>query len=250
VDYLMVDDVEIKLRRVFIGLIVPVAFLSVMDFFPGSLNETIDNRFNLDGEANIPAWYSTVLLFSVSLSAFVIYLSGGLPSDRPSRRKRAFWLGFSIVYCFFSLDEAARLHEIIDKTTSIKWVYVYAPFALVFLAVCVFHLATPCNHGAVRRWILGGLGLSCMGAMGFELLGYLMSPLPRFLQHLEFVFEEGSEMTGTAMVLVGCLYALRHALRSSLQEGSLERRLEGERRGEKRGRRYEGRTKGLINNLT
>jgi len=200
---------SIPIRRVFIGLLVPVAVLSVMDFFPGSLNKTIDNRFDLNGEANIPTWYSTVLLISVSLSALGIYLSGGLPSDAKGRRRASFWLGLSTMYGFFSLDEAARLHEILDETTSIKWVYVYAPFAVAFLTACLLYLVTlPRDQGVVRRWILGGLALSCVGSMGFELMSHLWQPLPRFLQHVEFVLEEGSEMVGTIMVLMGCLVAL------------------------------------------
>ena len=127
--YLENHRIRLSIRKVFFLLLFIVLILVVMHFFPGSLSRMIQNRFNLDGEANIPNWYSTVLLFFVSLTSLGIYIL----SDNVSHlHLRGFWLVFSGVYCFLSLDEAACLHEIIDIMTSIKWVYVYAPFAGIF----------------------------------------------------------------------------------------------------------------------
>lgn len=34
---------------------------------------------------------------------------------------------------FLSLDEASLVHEIIEQSTSVKWVFLYAPFLGMFL---------------------------------------------------------------------------------------------------------------------
>lgn len=74
-----------SLRNLFLFLLLIVFILLGMHFFPASRSWTIANRFNLNGEANIPEWYSSVLLFSVSLISLVIYLLGrkGIGRDHP-----------------------------------------------------------------------------------------------------------------------------------------------------------------------
>ena len=89
-----------------------------MDYFP--LKHGFKRLVSVGGENNIPTWYSTILLFSVSLSCLAIYFFEH-KVIRCDHSWHLFWLGFGGVYCFLSLDEAARLHEIIDKATSIKW---------------------------------------------------------------------------------------------------------------------------------
>jgi hypothetical protein len=192
----------IPIRKLFFLQLFIVLFLILMHFFPERLSWTIHDKFNLDGEANIPTWYSTVLLFSVSLSSLGIYK---LSFDHAHSRR--FWLVFSCVYCFLSLDEAAGLHEVIDRTTSVKWVFVYAPFAGAFFMICAYHLVKSDNK-TLRNWILSGLVVYVLGGLLGEFISYLFYPLPPLLQQLEFVLEEGFEMFGTIMVLMGCLQEL------------------------------------------
>ena len=198
-----------SLRYLFLFLLLIVFILLGMHFFPASESWTIADRFNLDGEANIPEWYSAVLLFSVSLSSLAIYLLGrkGIGGDRPWNR---FWLAFAGVYCFLSLDECARLHEIIDSATPLKWVYAYAPFAAIFFIICAFYFVVIRNgEKRVRNWVLGGLIVYALGGLVSELIGYLFRPLQHALQQAEFVIEEGLEMIGAIIVLMGVLQELR-----------------------------------------
>jgi hypothetical protein len=179
-----------------------------MHFFPEDLSLTINNRFNLDQEANIPTWYSTVLLFLVSMCSLTIYFYGTTLLSQ-SDRWRSFWILMSSVYCFLSLDEAARLHELIDKHTSLKWVYVYAPFGAIFFLLCVFYLFSVRNNDrTLRIWLLGGLLLYATGGLFAEYYSYYFGPLSPILQQVEFVLEEGLEVLGTIMVLMACFTEL------------------------------------------
>ena len=201
-----------SLRNLFLFLLFVVFILLGMHFFPESVSWTIANRFNLDGEANVPEWYSAVLLFSVSLSSLAVYLLSrkGIGPDHPWKK---FWLAFAGVYCFLSFDECSRVHEIFDSATALKWVYAYAPFAAIFFVVCVFYFVTiRRGEKRVRNWVLGGLIVYALGGLVSEFIGYLFRPLPHGIQQMEFVIEEGLEMIGAITVLMGGLQELRRLI--------------------------------------
>ena len=216
-----------SLRNLFLFLLFIVLILLGMNFFPRSVSWTIANRFHLDGEANIPEWYSTALLFSVSLSSLAIYLLGrkGIDRDRPWN---GFWLGFAIVYCFLSSDECARFHEIINSATPITWVYVYAPFAFIFFLVCVYYfMVIRKRERTLRNWVIGGLIVYALGGLVSELIGYLFRPLPFALAQTEVAVEESLEMVGSIMVLMGCLLELRrlYAILIAYKDSNAEKAL-------------------------
>jgi hypothetical protein len=181
---------------------------TVSDLADGLIPRTLQDRFDLDGEATIPSWFSGMLLMAVAVCAFIIHsvryrLGGSLPT-------RFFWLVFGAFYMFMSADEVAELHEIIDAATSVKWIFVYAPVGGVFfLYVAWYFLVERRAIGAVAGLILGGLLLFAVGGLFAEAVDHFFYPLPDMLQLVEIVVEEGLEMVGTALVLVGCLKELR-----------------------------------------
>lgn len=201
--YVFRDDnlMSIPIRKLFLLLLFFVLILLVMHFFPKSLSLTIHDRFDLDTEANIPTWFSTVLLFCVSLTSLAIYIFGRNLEINASCQ--SFWLGFAAVYCFLSLDEAATIHEIFGFVLHLKWVYFYAPFAAIFFMVCTFFLTVINKNNHLRNWILGGLVVYALG-------GLIVESYSHFIYHyqIEFVFEEGFELLGTIMVFRGCLQEL------------------------------------------
>lgn len=206
---------HISLRNLFVILSLFVLIIISMNFFPESLSKLIANRFSLNAEANIPTWFSTILLFSVSLSCLFIYflMRNGI---EPDHSWRVFWLGLAGVYCFLSMDEAARFHEMVTGALSVKWVYIYAPFALIFLLVCSFYffvIRKSCV--SLRNWVMGGMVMFIFGGLVLEFFSHRFSPLPSVLQKIEFVLEEGFEMMGTIMVLRGCLGELQRLLNIS-----------------------------------
>lgn len=190
----------IPVRKLFFLLVSLAVFLLLMHFFSGKAPSTLHDRFDLDAEANIPTWFSTVLLFAISMSSLRI---SKLSSE--NRSSRHFWLAFSFAYGWLSLDEAARFHEIIDL--ALKWVYLYAPLFGAFFVFSVLHFRKS-ECPPVRNWILGGLMVYALGGLGGELVSHVLNPLPYGLQQSEFVFEEGLEMLGSSLVLAGCLAKL------------------------------------------
>ncbi len=190
-----------SIRKLFLLLLIIILLLLIMNFFPHSLSVTISNRFDLDAEANIPTWFSTILLFCVSLTSLIIYRFRY--KFKIDTSMHTFWLVLGSVYCFLSLDEAARLHEIFDTSLHIKWIYIYAPLAGVFFITCVYFLVIINKNKNLRNWIIGGLIVYAFGGLVGESFDYFFYSSP-----IEVVFEEGLELLGTLMVLRGSVEEL------------------------------------------
>jgi hypothetical protein len=76
----------------------------------------------------------------------------------------------------------------------------------VFFLACVFYFGLVRRADkSLRNWILGGLIVYAAGGLLSETLGHIFWPLPPVLQRIELVCEEGLEMVGTILVLMGCL---------------------------------------------
>lgn len=192
-----------------IGLLAVYTFLVIVGSrIEGGFPEILVDRFDIDKEANIPTWFSTIFLFSVAETSFLIYRLNVRLSPKRSFH-RVFWLIFAGMYCFLSIDEAAVIHEIIDQTTSVKWVVVYAPVVGSFFLLCAYYfLVLRKDERVLRNWVIGGLLIYGLGGIGAEWVAYSIE-LKYALRMIEYVVEEGFEMTGTVMVLMGCLYELR-----------------------------------------
>lgn len=199
-----------NIRNWFFLLISIVLLLLAMHIITRGISVSIHRRFDLDNEANIPSWYSTILLFSISLISFLTFKIEAVKNN-VGFVARNFWLVFSLFYCFLSLDEAARIHETIDGYTQFKWVVVYAPFAGMFFLMTAYYTIKLVNDNKLfGYWILAGLVIYAVGGMGAEMIQYIYYPLSKPMLLIEVMIEEGLEMTGTVMVLMGCLLRLEH----------------------------------------
>jgi len=211
---------KIPIRKIFWSLtLVTAGILALHSFFvlsPHFLKEGFPDflvqRFHVNYEANLPTWYSTILLFSVSMTSFFLYpLNYGLP-------KQKFWLGFGFLYLFLSLDEAAQMHEIIGVLTNVKWVFIYAPIVgLSFLACLYYFIVIRRKDTILRNWIIGGLIVYALGGLVCEWISYTFH-LRYALQQIEFVVEEGLELMGTTMVLTGCLHEFNKQFHNMIQK--------------------------------
>jgi len=191
----------ISIRKLFLLLILSECIILVMHFSQLNWSWAIEDRFDLDKEANVPTWFSVVLLFSVSTVSLIIYILGRDTRNYSSWRR--FWLGFSVVYCFLSLDEAARVHEGMDNVLHIKWIYVYMPFTALFFIICAYFLIVINKNKTLTYWILGGLIVYALGGLLCETISFYL-----FSGQAEVVIEEGLEMLGTIIVLTGCVEEL------------------------------------------
>lgn len=166
----------------------------------------IHQKFDLNSEANLPTWFSTILLFSVACLTFIIFRYSVLQSQKTF--VQTFWVILSVIFCFLSFDEAAKIHEIIDESLPIKWVFIYLPFALVLLIFIIYYFTYFDKDKKIYNYILGGMFTYAIGGMGCEFLSTILYPLPFILQQTEIIFEEGFEMFGTTLLIIGCIKEL------------------------------------------
>lgn len=172
------------------------------------------NFFNLDREANLPAWFSSLILFISSLLLWII-------SSYKYIKFKKHWAFLSMVFLFLSLDEAALIHEKIGAITvnninddlSIYWhgVYTYIVF-LILLGVpyTKFLMSLPVYYK--KLFIFSG-ALFCMGALGLEFIGDLVAveyeTLIRdrntYYYVLAYTVEEMMEMLGVSFFIYGLL---------------------------------------------
>lgn len=104
-----------KIISIFITILFVLVITSVITqavrFFV--LNDEIYKfaRFNLDEEANIPTYFSTVMLL------FISFLLGGIAFLKKVEEDpyKIYWIVLSIIFLTMSFDEAAALHEMIIK---------------------------------------------------------------------------------------------------------------------------------------
>jgi hypothetical protein len=185
-------------------------FFAMMNFLPPAAPQILREHFSLDAESNIPTWYSSVLLFAIASVTLGIYWL-----ERLREKPRAFWLIFSGVYCYLSMDEAATIHEAIHMVFRIPWWVYYAPFAVIFFLYCASYLSRY-ETKELRDALLTGLIVYATGALVIEaigmLLGHFMHPMPEALHLAEVTVEECFEMLGSSIVLVACLGELSHQL--------------------------------------
>lgn len=107
--------VTISAHRIFLMLFGIISFLTLASFTGHMIHmltghDTIfglRQLFDMNGELNIPAWYSATALFATSLLLLGIYFVEKGNPDSP----RFNWLFLSLVFQFLAYDEAFSVHE-------------------------------------------------------------------------------------------------------------------------------------------
>lgn len=215
--------------KLLITLIVFEAFL-IIAFFLGTMAEvpqSIFNLFNLDGEANIPAWFSSMQLFLVG----ILFLFSSEWSQRHRIVSPKFLLLVGVGFIFLSLDEAAEFHEGITRGFQQIawmprfngkhgiWIFVYA-----FVALGMAVMGIPTLKSMLKLYprqvliVAVGFTITLIGAVGMEIIGYLylLDTEKVFLYNMEVALEELFEMVGASLMLYGVILC---ALRSPDDKG-------------------------------
>jgi hypothetical protein len=98
----------------------------------------IDRLFNLNIESNIPTFFSALLLLFASLLLFFIF--------KTFSRKKSTWLLLSGLFMFLCIDEAAQIHENLNKINLktdffnkdvLKHVWV-VPYLILVISLAIF----------------------------------------------------------------------------------------------------------------
>lgn len=192
-----------------------VAIFAFDTFVDHGLN-IVGQFFDLDGEATIPAWFSSMQL---SIIALVFLLKARQPSSE-TVLLTVLGLGF----LFLSADEAATIHESINPILAwrVEWLprfrFNHGIWIFLYLAAAVAALL-PLRRQLVALWLayrfeaslmMTGLALFVAGGIGLEIVAYqfLGATLTPRLYPIEVAAEEFLEMSGMSVVLFGALLML------------------------------------------
>lgn len=176
---------------------------------------------DLDGEAVLPAWYSSSLILFCGFLAWVI----GRVAERGGRG-RLFWTFLAIVLIYMSADESAALHEQSAHVAGklgvredllggpvFRWLIFGVPAVLVVGATLLLMLRHVERRTAALlvlaglTYLLATIVLEFVGSVTFNGLE------PRtFASHLPVTVEEGFELVGLCILATALLGHLgRHA---------------------------------------
>jgi hypothetical protein len=166
------------------------------------------DTFSLSVEANVPTWYSSMLLAACALA-----LAASSRSAEP--RWRWHWRGLAVFFVAMSLDEVASFHERLNALASLHGPLYFAwviPFSVVVLVVGVLCLpflrALP--SPTRRRFIVAGI-FYVGGALGVELvLGAWTSEhgAANLTYRMIDCVEEAGEIAGASLFLWSILARL------------------------------------------
>lgn len=193
------------------GALVAIYLLHIAS---GEMSWLLRTFFDLNGEGTIPAWYTSAQLLLAG--ALLVYAGCSDRSDPGVASWFVVLLGAGL--CFLSADEVVGIHETI--TVVLRDVEALPRFSgdhgiwipIYLLAGVAFVAATLPQWRRLARadrpatlWLVGGILLLLLGAVGLEIIGYgdLRQPEYRRLYTLLIAAEEGLEMTGASAILVG-----------------------------------------------
>jgi hypothetical protein len=161
---------------------------------------------SLDGEKNIPAMYSTVLLW---FNAFIfLCITGVVPRKAYGK---SYWFGLFLIFLFLGLDESIEIHErcmeVVKNVVGASGIFHFSwviPYGLGLMALGLlylkFYLKLPKD---TRILMFVAAVLFVGGAMGIEMLsGLIIESLGKgVVYYIAVMFEEGLEMAGSIVLI-------------------------------------------------
>jgi hypothetical protein len=216
-------------------LLVLHACVSLMPI--SSASRPLTFLFGLNGEGNVPAWYSGTQLLLVGL-VFFLLSSWFFQSDERIAPLRRLLTVSGIVFTYLSADEVGQIHERMSALVqSWHWLRMVEYKTLIALGrkagrihgggawIPIFIVAGiallwwlwPQIKVALRHWrtefvLIGvGLGMLVFGAVFIEMLGAAIPKGALLLRDIEVGIEETFEITGVSVILYGVLRVLAAA---------------------------------------
>lgn len=217
---------ERDVRKILFSLLlieISLATIYLVNIGIGQPFEAITGWFDLNGEATIPSWFSSLQILCIAL----VFLIISQHIKRHQLAFRRFIILLSLIFIFLSMDEAASIHEqitnVLRDITWIPhffeggheiWITLYL-IAGLLLAIGGFRQALElwrqCKRGAL--FMIFGLIVFFAGGVGLEMIYYsfLVDNTNSLLFNVEVVFEEFFEMAGMSLIFYGSmLFALQN----------------------------------------
>ena len=205
----------VKLTALALVLVDVILILGYFVSISGAdIGVTLFHLLDLDGEKSLAMWFSSAQLF---VAGALFAFASVSPSGNSERLFCALW---AAALLFLSADEALGFHEAISRVfreVSVLprfsgnhgiWIPIYTAVGLLFLGI----IAKP----AVRLWrrgnggiglLFAGLAIFVCGAVVLEIMSYgeLRAPGSRRLYRLQVAVEEGLELIGISVILLGAM---------------------------------------------
>jgi len=173
----------------------------------------INLLLDLDGEANLPTWYSSMQLFLVAVF-FAVFADHKFA--RPNRATWLLWV-WPFVFAMLSIDEVARIHEWLGGKSDIFlpggtrthtlfrstgiWMFLLGiPFFLFMLGLIYSSRQYFREHAPVLKKLWLGLAVFVGSAVGIETIANFVANAGAG-QVIEIFFEELGEMIGETFFL-------------------------------------------------
>ena len=195
---------------------------------PLHLPDKVSTFLDLDAEANLGSWYSSIQLFLVAT------MLGVFAFNRFDKEERKSWalLLWPLIFCLLSLDEIAQIHEWLGLGTDALlpggtrfntvlhltggWMFF---LGIPFLAVMLMLLASLKQYlfdeAAIIKKLFLGLMIFVAASCGVEIIGNFV-PYGGRAYFLNVSSEELGEMLGETL-LVWASYELLRSCRFSLR---------------------------------
>ena len=187
----------------------------VVDFALGNPIDRISSLLDLDGEANLPAWWASVQWFVVAAFLWVF----AVRSIRPGGVRSWFLFLLPIAFTLFSVDEVAKLHEsvgsVLDRLvlsvpridtelskTGVWFLLFGVPFAALFILLIAGLRPYLQQSPAAFTRVAVGVAVFFVGAIGIEALSNVVVQ-GSALDMLQVLVEETFEFIGSTLVLWG-----------------------------------------------
>lgn len=189
-----------------------LSFLPIQDPVLNHLRESVIRLTWVDGEGNIPTWYSScLLLLCAFLLGTIASAHWGDPNGQSVR-----WIILALIFGFLSLDETAQLHELSIAplhqwlgTTGFlyyAWVIPAAICVVIFVLSYLKFLAR--LPGRTRRLFLFAGAVFIGGSLGVEAFSAKQASLHgehNLVYHLIVTLEELLEMLGVIVFIYALL---------------------------------------------
>jgi hypothetical protein len=173
------------------------------------------DQFNFNKEGNIPTYYSLINLLLAAVLLFSIYSNDKINN----LGDRKYWLSLSIIFLYLSIDESAKIHEMLTRpmgeilnlfSISSRWLFFpWVIVGIIIVLVLAVYLLKFYLHLPLRFKLLFGISAALFvgGAIGMEIIdGFFAAYYSEdsLTYHLLTTLEESMEMIG-AIVFIKAL---------------------------------------------
>ncbi|SIR15701.1 multidrug transporter [Pontibacter lucknowensis] len=202
---------------IFVLLLADIAgiLLDSVLHYESRLTRILMYYFTFNGESNIPAFFSSVMLLAASGLLFLVHRQHKHSVQETYTRH---WFILGCIFLFMAIDENTQIHERVadfvrprlatDLSGMLHWAWV-VPYSVLTLAVVAYFIGFVLRLPAyTRNLILLSGALFVGGALGLEFFeGYLYKRygLDHLYNRILYCLEELMEMSGVALFIYALL---------------------------------------------